>query len=125
VAALGDGVSGDVRMGFNSNGQIYFQATGGLGGGAQAGAAVSVFGSMGVQSGPLPVGPSTSTSGSLLVQGVYGLGGGQSINVSTDGADFGTDTKISAGDFVSAGAIYVQKSFTIATPTSGCTVQGN
>jgi len=31
VAALGDGVSGDVRMGFNSNGQIYFQATGGLG----------------------------------------------------------------------------------------------
>lgn len=121
VAALFAGASVDVRIGVNTNGQIYIQATGGIGGGAQAGGAGSVFVSTGIQSGSLPVGPSVSSGSSVLVQGVYGLGGGQSINVGRDGVDFGTDTRISAGEFLSAGALYAQGSLIIATPTMGCT----
>ncbi len=69
----------------------------------------------------MPTGLSKGTAYTANVQGVYGIGGGvqTSVNVPGGGGEIGGsgDTKIAAGEYISAGAVGAQKSLTIASPS--------
>ena len=91
--------------------------------GAQGGFAASVFYGTGIQNQTFETGSSSGGGLPVLFQGVYGLGGGDALNVSGDGADFGADTRLSAGEYVSFGTILFLKTLAIATPTFGCTAK--
>jgi len=114
------GVQINIELGVTSNGQFYVSGGVQPSWGAQVGVSGSVYGGGGYSAEGLPSGFSTSYAVTGTVQGVYGLGGGEQVQVGSGGGSYAADTRLSAGEYVSAGAVGTQESLTLATPAFSC-----
>jgi RHS repeat-associated protein len=114
------GVQINIELGVTTNGQFYVSGGVQPSWGAQVGVSGSVYGGGGYSAQALPSGFSTSYAVTGTVQGVYGLGGGEQVQVGSGGGSYAADTRLSAGEYVSAGAVGTQESLTLATPAFSC-----
>jgi RHS repeat-associated protein len=124
IGALG-GLQLDFRIGFTTSLQFFASGSFGRTVGAQVGAAASVFEGVGTRLNAFPRGLSTGVNLIGGFQGVAGIGGGfqTEINLndlqdSSYGGDF--ETRLSAGEYVSWGAVGTSNSATYASPPLLC-----